>query len=379
MARMPSPLQRKLVVVTGKGGVGKTTVAAALGLAAARRGLRTVVVELGAQRRLPGLFEHARRTRTAPGKTVRDDATSGVSVRDDAAPGESECDDAAPGESEWDDAAPGESVRGDAAPGAHVDKGSDTDAGTAPGTESPLTENLWSLAIDPDRALLEWLQRLGGRVPGRILATSGTFQYFAAAAPGAKELVSMVKIWELTQEQRWRRRARRYDLVVLDGPATGHALGLLRSPHTFGAIARVGPVFSQAQKISDLLEDPLQTSYLAVTHATEMAVGETLELNAELEAQLERELSAAIVNATLPRRFAAAELQRMVGLNGSDPVVRSALQAAQSVHDRGRAQQRQITRLRRAGLPVVSVPFVFAAELELDAVRRIGERLARHL
>ncbi len=80
---------------------------------------------------------------------------------------------------------------------------------TASGAERALAENLWSLTIDPDRALAEWLQKLGGRVPGRILATSGTFQYFAAAAPGAKELFSMVKIWELTQAERWRRRARR--------------------------------------------------------------------------------------------------------------------------------------------------------------------------
>ena len=60
-----------------------------------------------------------------------------------------------------------------------------------------------------DLALMEWLQALGGRVPGRVLASSSTFQYFTAAAPGAKELVSMVKIWELTQGERWRRRATR--------------------------------------------------------------------------------------------------------------------------------------------------------------------------
>lgn len=312
MASMASPLQRSLVVVTGKGGVGKSTVAAALGMTAARAGRRTVVVELGDQRHLPALFER--------------------------------------GEPQDD-----------------------------PGAEIALAENLWSLTIDPDRALLEWLQKLGGRVPGRILANSGTFQYFTAAAPGAKELVSMVKIWELTQAERWRRRARRYDLVVLDAPATGHALGLLRSPHTFGSIARVGPVYGQAQKIRELLEDPGRTSYLAVTQASEMAVGETLELRTELRSQLESELSATIVNATLPRRFAAGELERIARLNGDDPVVHSAVETARAVHERARAQQRQIARLRRAGLATISVPFVFAAELDLDTVQQIGERLARRL
>jgi anion-transporting ArsA/GET3 family ATPase len=338
MASMASPLQRDLVVVTGKGGVGKSTVAAALGVSAARAGRRTVVVELGEQRHLPALFERA-----AVLQQIAPEASAGQSGEPNGSSPRSEPADA------------------------------------SSGAEVVLAENLWSLTIDPDRALLEWLQRLGGRVPGRILANSGTFQYFAGAAPGAKELVSMVKVWELTQVKRWRRRARGYDLVVLDAPATGHALGLLRSPHTFGAIARVGPVFGQAQKIRELLEDPDQTSYLAVTQASEMAVGETLELKAELRAQLGCELSATIVNATLPRRFAADELARIARLNGDDPVVRSAVEAAHAVHERGRSQQRQIARLRRAGLSAISVPFVFAAELDLQDVRRIGASLAKHL
>ncbi len=362
MASMASPLQRSLVVVTGKGGVGKSTVAAALGVMAAREGRQTVVVELGDQRQLPALFERAARLEPMAQAAGRGPRIGGARARvrggkDQSPPAHTE----------------------NQSPPPHAAGGAEQADTVTAGTELAVAENLWSLTIDPDRALLEWLQKLGGRVPGRILANSGSFQYFAAAAPGAKELVSMVKIWELTQAKRWRRRARGYDLVVLDAPATGHALGLLRSPHTFGAIARLGPVFGQAQKIRELLEDPSQTSYLAVTQASEMAVGETLELNAELRAQLESELSATIVNATLPRRFAADELARIAHLNGDDPVVHAAVEAAHAVHERGRSQQRQIARLRRAGLSTISVPFVFAAELGLDTVQQIGERLVKHL
>jgi anion-transporting ArsA/GET3 family ATPase len=104
---MASLLDRKLLVLTGKGGVGKTTVSAALGLLAADRGLRTIVVEMGEQRRLGELFG-----------TIPEEA----------------------------------------------------------GAETELRQNLWSISIDPDRALLEWLQSLGGRISGRVLASSGTFQ-----------------------------------------------------------------------------------------------------------------------------------------------------------------------------------------------------------
>jgi anion-transporting ArsA/GET3 family ATPase len=345
---MTSVLDRDLLVVTGKGGVGKTTLATALGLLAAERGRRTIVVEVGAQGRLPALFGLPQ---------------------------------------------------------------------PSPGTEIELQGGLWNLSLDPDRALLEWLQALGGRVSGRILASSGTFQYFAAAAPGAKELVSMVKIWELTQGKRWRGHGRGYDLVVLDAPATGHALGMLDSPRTFGAIARVGPIAGQAQRLRELLEDPARSGYLAIAQGTEMAITETLELQDRLHRQLGRDLHAVVVNGVLPQRFSAPELARLALLarasenhKGSggpteeptprstanverageaargrkaaraaastpDELTRSAVVAARAAHDRARFQHNQLARLRRRKFDVLRIPFQFTAELDLPAIRRIAQQL----
>ncbi|HWX95268.1 MAG TPA: ArsA-related P-loop ATPase [Solirubrobacteraceae bacterium] len=306
---MSSFFERELLFVTGKGGVGKTTLAAALGLLAAERGLRTIVVELGDQGRLPALF---------------------------------------------------------GLPPAEA------------GVEMLLGERLWSISIDPDQALLEWLQQLGGRVSGRMLASSGTFQYFAAAAPGAKELVSMVKIWELTQGERWKRRTGGYDLVVIDAPATGHALGLLQSPQTFGAIARVGPIAGQSQRVRELLQDPARSGFLAVALATDMAVTETLELEDGLRRGLGRTLEKVLLNGLLPSRFTTVELERAARLNGSE-MGRSAARAARTAHDRARFQHNQLARLRRRRFDVVGVPFLFAAELDLPAVQRIAAHLRRRL
>jgi anion-transporting ArsA/GET3 family ATPase len=306
---MSSLLERELLFVTGKGGVGKTTLATALGMLAAERGLRTIVVELGDQGRLPALF-------------------------------------------------------GQPAPQA--------------GVETLLGERLWSISIDPDQALLEWLQQLGGRVSGRMLASSGTFQYFAAAAPGAKELVSMVKIWELTQGERWQRRAGGYDLVVVDAPATGNALGLLQSPQTFGAIARVGPIAGQSQRVRELLQDPARSGFLAVALATDMAVTETLELQDGLRRGLARTLDKVLLNGLLPSRFTALELERIARLNGSE-IGRSAARAARAAHDRARFQHNQLARLRRRRFEVLGVPFLFGAELDLPAVRKIAVHLRRRL
>jgi anion-transporting ArsA/GET3 family ATPase len=330
---MASLLHRKLLVLTGKGGVGKTTVSAALGLLAADRGLRTIVVEVGEQRRLAELFD------------VRSEDT---------------------------------------------------------GAETELRQNLWSISIDPDRALLEWLQSLGGRVSGRVLASSGTFQYFAAAAPGAKELISMVKIWRLTGSRHGgRKRSGDYDLVILDAPATGHALGMLHSPQTFGAIARVGPIASQTKQVGELLSDPARSAYLAVALPTEMAVTEALELQDGLRRQIDRSLDAVIVNGTLPRRFSAAELARIDRLDevasagesdrpgrgerwsgDGEPqscktVTRSAALAARAVHDRANFQHNQLARLRRRDFEVHSLPFLFVPELDLPAIEQISAHLSR--
>jgi anion-transporting ArsA/GET3 family ATPase len=305
---MSELLARKLIVVTGKGGTGKTTIATAVGLLAASRGLRAIVVEVGHQDRLSALF---------------------------------------------------------------------SDAAANPGRELCLQENLWTLSIDPDTALEEWLALLGGRVAARVLAQSGTFQYFAAAAPGAKELVSMIKLWELSESRRRRAEGEGYDLVVLDAPATGHALAMLHSPVTFGAIARVGAVAAQAQRVRDLLTDPARTSYLAVTAPTEMAVSETLQLEQELRAQVGAELHAAVVNGLLPRRFDENELRDVEALD--DPLARAAAAAGRAVHERARTQHNQLARLRRCDLRVISVPFLFTAQLDLQALRRIAARLGRGL
>jgi hypothetical protein len=91
------------------------------------------------------------------------------------------------------------------------------------------------------------------------------------------------------------------------------------------------------------------------------------------------ELDATIVNATLPRRFDGPELAQLARLDGGDAVARSARLAAEAVHERARVQHNQIARLRRHGLTAHQVPFVFTPELDLEAVRRIGQLLGKRL
>jgi anion-transporting ArsA/GET3 family ATPase len=298
---------RRLLYVTGKGGVGKTTVAASLGLAAAAAGRRTIVCEVAEQ-----------------------DRVSRALGRE----------------------------------------------GVVAETEVELAHNLWAITIDPQRALEEWLARQVGGAGLRVLARSSAFGYFVAAAPGAKELITIAKVWELASPQRWNRSDRTYDLVVVDAPASGHGLAMLTTPRTFGEIARVGPIRRQATKVRDLLADPERTGYLAVALPEEMPVNETLELERRLPEAVGMGLEAIVVNGMWPERFSATDAETMRAAADGRPD----LQAALTAYERARAQRGHLRRLRRAAsAKVVTLPYLFESELALPEFERLGTRLARKL
>jgi anion-transporting ArsA/GET3 family ATPase len=306
--------ERRLLYVTGKGGVGKTTVAAAIGLAAAESGRRTIVCEVAEQDRVSRAFRR-----------------EGVTAE----------------------------------------------------TEVELAENLWAITIDPSAALREWLaKQLGGGAPLRLMTRSHAFQYFVAAAPGAKELITIAKVWELAQRSRWDERSRIYDLVVVDAPSSGHGLAMLTTPRTFGEIARVGPIRRQAAKIQAMLGDGELTGYVAVALPEEMPVVETLELERKLPDAVGLGLEAIIVNAVWPARFSDEDVEaiRAASANGRDPDGIAALQAALAEHERAMLQREHIRRLQReSGARILSLPYLFESELGLPEYQLLADDLAATL
>jgi anion-transporting ArsA/GET3 family ATPase len=307
---MNAMFQRELLFVTGKGGVGKKTVALALALAAGREGRRVALCEVAGQAHAPRLY--------------------GV-------------------------------------------------AAGAAGSERGLTECVWATTLDPLRALEEWAGHVvGSRRLVHVLARSNAFHAFVAAAPGARELLAMTKAWELGRRERWTSGARRYDLVVVDGPATGHGVGLLRTPRTFADIARVGPIATQSRRVAELLEDPERAAIVAVAQPAEMPVSEALDLEERVGLALGRALDVVVLNAVRPRRFSRDEVDRIVA--AGDRVPSGARDAVCRGHGVGGEQQRQLRRLRReAAAPVVTLPFVASPALGPDEVEQLSEVLERRL
>jgi anion-transporting ArsA/GET3 family ATPase len=304
---MAGLLDKRLIFVTGKGGVGKSTIATAIGLVAARAGLRCIVAELAAQERIQRTFDHE---------------------------------------------------------GEHFE-------------EVELAPGLFTISIDPQHAMEEYLRVKAGPL-GHALSASRVFNAFAMATPGMRELLSIGKVWELAQLERRTSDASPYDLVVVDAPATGHGLGILRTPRTFAEIAMVGPIAHQGRTIADTIDDRSFTGIVAVATPEEMPVNETLALSEALERD-GLGLDAVVLNALYPRRF--SDDGDLTSLNAAltkatDPHARAALKAALSQHARASAQREQRDRLATAlGSEPIELPYLFTGELGPDQLELLADAL----
>ena len=295
-------LDKRLIFVTGKGGVGKSTVAAVLGVLGARHGLRTMVAELSSQQRVQRVFNRY-------GQRFE---------------------------------------------------------------EIQLAPGLFTISIDPEHAMNEYLEVKVGPL-GHALASSRLFQTFAMATPGMRELLTIGKVWELAQFHRRTEGAAPYDLVIVDAPATGHGMGLLRTPRTFAEIARVGPIAHQGRSIAETIADREFTGVVVVATPEEMPVNETLTLSEALDRE-EVALDLIVLNALYPVRFDQAEVDQLAdALNRTRSALsRSALRAALAEHARAQNQREQQARLM-AGVNgrLVELPYVFTDQFgprEIDSL-----------
>jgi anion-transporting ArsA/GET3 family ATPase len=297
-----------LHVVSGKGGTGKTTVAAAMALALARDGRRTLLIEVEGRQGIAQLFD------TPP--------------------------------------LPYEERKVAVAPG---------------GGE------VWALAIDPQEALLDYLETFYNlKRAGSALRRMGAVDFATTIAPGLRDVLLTGKAVEVVRRQE-KGAADAYDAIVLDAPPTGRISKFLNVNSEISGLAKVGPIRNHADLVMGVIASP-RTAVHLVTLLEEMPVQETIDGVAELRSDglpvggvivnmtrtpvlTDQQLATAAAG-TLPADAIRRSLERC-GLSAhEDEIVPALLREAEDHAQRVALESREMDRVVELGLPTFVLPLL---------------------
>jgi hypothetical protein len=215
----------RLHVVTGKGGTGKTTVAAALALALATAGRTVLLIEVEGRQGIARLFD------CPPLPYAERKVAIGL--------------------------------------GAH---------GSGQGGD------VYALAVDPEGALLDYLEMFYNlRRTGKALTRLGVVDFATTIAPGLSDVLVTGKATEAARRRAGRRNdSHVYHAVVMDAPPTGRISRFLDVSTEVSGLAKVGPIRTHADTVARVIRSP-QTAVHFVTTLEEMPVQETLDGLADLQ------------------------------------------------------------------------------------------------
>jgi anion-transporting ArsA/GET3 family ATPase len=211
--------------------------------------------------------------------------------------------------------------------------------------------------ISASAALGEYLDTHGLSRVAKRLASSGIIDVVATASPGIDDIVVLGKVKQLE-------RSGTYDLVLVDGPAAGHAITFLLAAKGLLATVRGGPIAAQATDVAEMLADPTRCQVVLVTLPETTPVNEVVETAAALGERVGVHLSPVVVNAV----DGGPLLDPEAAPEGSE--MRAAAEfrnARRSLH--ATEQARLAAEL---DLPQLSLPVVPSSVLDADAVDRLA-------
>jgi hypothetical protein len=299
-------LDRRLLVVTGKGGTGKSTLSAALALAGARRGKKVLVCEVVARERVSDFFGRP---------------PSGPQIRE-------------------------------------------------------LLPNLYSVHVRPREAMREYaLMILKYETLYKLAFENAAARYFLAAAPSLAEIVMLGKVWWHATHDLDRGKPR-WDLVVLDAPATGHGLTFLSVPSVFLRLVQDGPLARDMRGMQSLLGDPKRCNVCIVTLPEEMPANEAIELDRALRGS-GFPAGPLFLNGYFTSRFSPQEVAQVTR---GGPALAAAGEAADNHESRAQLSA-HYEQFLRAELPreLVRVPFLFDRQFGAQSIEKVAAAIGGSL
>src|ERR1700758_4667802 len=240
----------RLHVITGKGGTGKTTVAAAMALALATAGRKVLLIEVEGRQGLARLFDRP------PLPYEERKVALGLGAQ-----------------------------------------------GTGQGGD------VYALAVDPEGALLDYLGMFYNlRRTGMALNRLGVMDFATTIAPGLSDVLVTGKATEAARRRVHRGGDHVYHAVVMDAPPTGRIGRFLNVSTEVSALAKVGPIKTHADTVAKVIRSP-QTAVHFVTTLEEMPVQETLDGIAELHALPGMQVGGIVINMARPAMLPREELK----------------------------------------------------------------------
>lgn len=299
----------QVLMVTGKGGVGKSTISALLGLRAARAGLRTLIIETGGASIIPEWFGRP----------------------------------------------------------SH---------GYSPAEVVP---NLHAMSVTPEQAIEDFVvSRIKVRKLYELVFKNKVMAPLVDGVPGLGDLVQLGKAYELAELRKPNGRPR-WDRVIIDAPATGHGLTMLRSPKLMMKVTVAGPFYENAKLVDDVIGDPNRTGIVMVTLPEEMPVNEAIDLWRRLD-DYRQQVKVCVLNGLVPEPFEGAEVDwpaaRKPLVANEDAAVREAAHLTDEWVERARSQATFHDQLEASlEVPVVDIPYSYDKRLGAEVLEALGEPL----
>jgi anion-transporting ArsA/GET3 family ATPase len=298
---------KRFILVTGKGGVGKTTTCAAAAVALASEGKRVLVAMCNAKERLSTML--------------------GVPPI-----------------------------------GAEVTR---------------VGDRLWAVNMQPESALEEYgVLVLRSRAVYKTLFDNRFVRAFLRAVPGMQEWAMLGKAWWHTTET-LPDGSFKYDAVILDAPATGHGLDMLRVPKVIIDVAPQGLLRRDAERAWDLFRDVATSAIIVVTAPEEMPTTETIELARAL-ADMGLSVQRVVVNGVLAPLFSREERAALEGARLDEPRMPgdAAVEASRDRAARERLQDESLARLSRELAATLSfLPLLTSDAANPESIRVLAKRL----
>ncbi|QQR90604.1 MAG: ArsA family ATPase [Myxococcales bacterium] len=222
---------------------------------------------------------------------------------------------------------------------------------------TPILPNIDAVNMSPSLSLREYGD-LVFRVPvlSRAIFENRMVTGLLRAIPGIEAWSLLGKAFYHATERRSDGRMR-YDLVILDAPATGHLLEMLRVPKIILDVAPAGLLRKDAERAWSMFQDSTKSGVVLVTWPEEMPANEAVELKTALDDDIGIKTDALVVNGVLDTIFDESEHELLMKLSTESKSLQALLSAGKRRTLRELEQQRIIAFLDESiDAPLIKLP-----------------------